>query len=60
MWLGPSQAHDGYTVSLPVADLATVTDDGRVVGMLSLRDALAVLERERMVGPRSAIEAVNG
>jgi CBS domain-containing protein len=35
-----------------------VTDGHRVVGMLSIRDALAVFERDRLVEPRTTVEAV--
>jgi CBS domain-containing protein len=34
-----------------------VTEGHRVVGMLSIRDALAVFERDRLVEPGSTIEA---
>jgi CBS domain-containing protein len=37
-----------------------VTTRGQVVGMLSIRDALAVVERDRIVEPHSTLEAVDG
>ncbi len=37
-----------------------VTEDRRVVGMLSIRDALAVMERDRLIEPRSSMETVDG
>jgi CBS domain-containing protein len=37
-----------------------VTEGDRVVGMLSIRDALAVIERDRLIEPRTTIEPVDG
>lgn len=36
-----------------------VTDRGRVVGMVSIRDALVVMERDRIIEPASHIETVH-
>jgi CBS domain-containing protein len=36
-----------------------VTDGGRAVGMVSIRDALVVMERDRIIEPASHIETVH-